>query len=128
VVAIMVSRYSDWFTAVIAVTFIAYSCFTVVFTQRRAIHQRAQNELDSTASGRVVDSLLNFETVRYYTNEKLEVRRLGSIMREWINVGVRNQKALSLLHVGQSGIIAFGVASVMLLAGEAVVRHTMTVG
>ncbi len=128
VVAIMVSRYSDWFTTVIAATFAGYTVFTLVFTQRRAIHQRAQNELDSTASGRIVDSLLNFETVRYYTNEHLEVRRLRDIMREWINVGVRNQKALSLLHIGQSGIIACGVATVMLLAGEAVVGRTMTVG
>ena len=128
VVSIMVARYSDWFTAVIAATFAAYTAFTLVFTQRRAIHQRAQNELDSTASGRIVDSLLNFETVRYYTNENLEVRRLRDIMRDWINVGMHNQKALSLLHVGQSGIIACGVASVMLLAGEAVVRHTMSVG
>src|SRR5205823_9964785 len=95
VLAIMVTRYSDWFTAVIAVTSAAYTAFTLAFTERRAIHQRAQNELDSTASGRIVDSLLNFETVRYYTNKKLEVARLGNIVREWINVAVRNQKALS---------------------------------
>jgi ATP-binding cassette subfamily B protein len=128
VLAIMVARYSAWFTLIIVLTFVLYVASTVLITHRRAIYQRAMNELDSTANGRLVDSLLNVETVKYYTNESLEVRRLGDIMDRWIDVGIRNQRALSLLHVTQSGIIAAGVASVMLLAGESVVNHTMTVG
>jgi ATP-binding cassette subfamily B protein len=128
VVAIMVNNYSDWFTAVIAATFVLYAGFTLVFTQRREIHQRALNELDSSANSRLVDSLLNYDTVKYYANEDFEGRRFQRIMGEWIETGVRNQRSLSALHIGQSGIIAVGVAAVMLLAGQQVVAGTMTVG
>lgn len=128
VIVILTLNYSDWFTAIIIATFIVYSTFTVAFTERRAIYQRALNELDSTANGRLVDSLLNHETVKYYTNERYEQDRFSSILHDWVEVGVKNQKALSTLHVGQSGIIAVGVASVMLLAAQNVVQGTMSVG
>jgi ATP-binding cassette subfamily B protein len=128
VMGIMMGNYSDWFTAIIGVTFVVYGVFTVLFTARRAIHQRQLNELDSRAHGYIVDSLLNHETVKLYANEGLETTRLQRVMREWIGAGIQNQKALSTLHVGQSAIIAFGVGSIMLLAGQEVVNRTMTVG
>ncbi len=128
VVAVLSLAYSQWFTAIIFLTFLAYGAFTVVYTERRAIYQRALNELDSSANGRLVDSLLNYETVKYYTNENFERERFGGILTQWIDVGVQNQKALFFLHIGQSGIIAVGVASVMLLAAQNVVQGTMTVG
>lgn len=125
---IMGLNYNLWFTTIIAVTFLAYTGFTLVFTERRAIHQRALNELDSRANSRLVDSLLNYETVKYFSNEALERQHLRQILRESIRVGLRNQRALSLLHIGQSGIIAVGVAAVMLLVAANVVDGTMTVG
>src|SRR5581483_8883279 len=128
VMTVMVLSYSDWFAAIISATFALYTAFTLVFTERRQVHQRRMNELDSRANGRLVDSLLNYDAVKYYANESLEQSRFRSIMSESVEVGVRNQKALSTLHVGQSGIIALGVASIMLLAGQYVVRGTMTVG
>jgi len=128
VIAVMSLNYSGWFTAIIAATFVIYAAFTVSYTERRAIFQRALNELDSSANSRLVDSLLNYETVKYYTNEGFEHARFGGILGQWIEVGVQNQKALFFLHVGQSGIIAVGVASVMLLAAQNVVAGTMTVG
>ena len=128
VMAILSLGYSDWFTAIILATFVLYASFTVVFTEKRAIFQRALNELDSTANGRLVDSLLNHETVKYYTNESFEQRSFSTILDEWVDVGVKNQKALTRLHVGQSGVIAFGVAAVMLLATRNVIDGTMTVG
>ncbi|MDT3671162.1 MAG: ATP-binding cassette domain-containing protein [Aromatoleum sp.] len=128
VIVILTVNYSDWFTGVIIATFVVYSTFTVAFTERRAIYQRALNELDSNANGRLVDSLMNHETVKYYTNERYEHGRFGSILKDWVEVGVQNQKALSTLHIGQSGIIAIGVASVMLLAAQNVVQGTMSVG
>jgi ATP-binding cassette, subfamily B, bacterial len=128
VMTIMVVGYSSWFAAIISVTFAVYTAFTLVFTERRQVYQRRMNELDSRANGRLVDSLLNYDTVKYYANETLEQSRFRAIMREWVEVGVRNQRALSALHVGQSAIIAAGVAAIMLLAGQAVVRGTMTVG
>src|SRR3954470_13313433 len=75
VMAIMVLNYSDGFTAIIAVTFAVYTAFTLVFTERRQVHQRRMNELDSRANSRLVDSLLNYDTVKYYANEPLKVSR-----------------------------------------------------
>ncbi|HXF17357.1 MAG TPA: ATP-binding cassette domain-containing protein, partial [Burkholderiales bacterium] len=128
VMAILVYQYNDWFTAIIAGTFVLYTVFTVEFTQRREIYQRALNKLDSNANSHLVDSLINYETVKSYANEELEVRRFGGIMADWVQTGSRNQRALSILHIGQSSIIAVGVAAVMVLAGREVLRGTMTVG
>ena len=128
VVAIMTSRYALGFALIIVVTFVLYAGFSVIFTRRRAIRQRRVNELDSNANRRLVDSVLNYDTVKYYANERFEAERFRSIMTDWIEAGVGNQKALTLLHVGQSGIIALGVAAVMLLAGRQVLEGAMTVG
>jgi ATP-binding cassette subfamily B protein len=128
VLIILTAGYRLGFAGIVAVTFAAYGFFTVRFTEKRIFLQRRLNELDSQASGQVVDSLLNYESVKFYTSAKLESGRLRNIMQSWIRYGLENQKALSLLHVGQSGIIAFGVGAVMLLAGQEVVRHTMSVG
>lgn len=128
VIIILMAAYRFGFAGIILVTFIVYAFFTVIYTEKRTPLQRQLNELDSTANGHLVDSLLNYETVKFYTNEKFESQRLRDIMSKWIGVGIENQKALSLLHTGQSGIIAFGVAAVMLLAGQEVVNGNMAVG
>ena len=128
VVGILAAGYSLWFTGVIAVTFVLYAVWTFVMTQRRAVHQRALNELGSSASGRLVDSLLNQETVKYYANERFELERQQGLLRQWTEAALRNQRALSRLHVGQSAVVAFGVGAVMLLAGQEVALGTMTVG
>jgi len=128
VVGIMTARYSGWFTAILAVTFLIYCGFTVVFTQRRAIVQRRVNRLDSNAKSLLADSLINYDAVKYFTNERGESARFQHIMDNWAEAVVANQRALFILHVGQSSIIAMGVASVMLLAGHFVLTRTMTVG
>ncbi len=128
VLAVMISRYSAWYTLVIALTFIAYTGFTLAFTARRAIHQRRVNRLDSDAKGRLADSLINADAVRTFTNEALEVRRFDGIMQDWSRAAYDNQWALFRLHVGQSALIAVGVASVMLLAGADVLGRRLTVG
>ncbi len=128
VVGILTVNYPLGFALIIAVTFVIYAIFSVVFTRRRAIRQRRVSELDSNAHSRLVDSVLNYDTVKFYTNEKLEAARFRSIMNDWIEASINNQRALTLLHVGQSGIIALGVGSVMLLAGSGVFSGAMTVG
>jgi ATP-binding cassette, subfamily B, bacterial len=128
VVAIMGSRYSNGYTGIVGVTFLVYCGFTLVFTARRAIFQRRVNRLDSNAKGLLTDSLINYDTVKYFTNEKKEAGRFQDIMDHWAEAVVQNQRALFSLHVGQSAIIAMGVASVMLLAGQDVMTHRMTVG
>lgn len=128
VLAVMLARYSGWFAAIIALTFVAYGGYTLLFTARRSTHQRRVNKLDSHAKSRLADSLINYETIKYFCNEALEARRFAAIMRHWREAVGHNQRALFVLHVGQSAIIAGGVAAVMLLAGDAVWRGRMTVG
>ena len=128
VVVIMMMAYRLGFAAIVLTTFVAYAIFTVIFTERRTLYQRQMNELDSAASGHLVDSLLNYETVKFYASDQVESQRLRGIMKKWIGISVENQRALSVLHVGQSGIIAFGVAAIMLLAGQEVVSGSMAVG
>ncbi len=128
VIAIMTARYSFWYTVILAVSFMVYTGFTLVFTAKRAIYQRRVNRLDSNAKSLLADSLINYDAVKYFTNEGIEAGRFQHIMNHWADAVVANQKALFILHVGQSAIIAMGVASVMLLAGQDVLSRNMTVG
>jgi ATP-binding cassette subfamily B protein len=128
VLGIMIGRYSNWFAAILTVTFLLYGTFTFALTSRRTVFQRRVNRLDSAAKSRMADSLLNHDAVKYYTNENLEGRRFEQILGKWTNAAVANQKALFALHVGQSGVIAMGVAAVMLLAGFQVAGGTLSVG
>ena len=128
VLVVMVGGYSLSFTAVIMLTFVMYGGFTTLMTNRRELRQRRVNELDSNANGRMVDTLLNYETVKVYAREDFERQRYAGVLRQWVDGSVHNQKALSVLHIGQSAIIAAGVAMVMLLAGEQTVQGHMTVG
>jgi len=128
VLSIMLARYSGWFAAIIALTFLTYTSFTVYFTARRTIYQRRVNKLDSHAKSRLADSLINSDTIKYFTNEGLEDQRFKGIMGRWSEAAIGNQHALFILHVGQSAIIACGVTAIMLLAGDSVYRHRMTVG
>ena len=128
VVGIMTARYSYTFTAILGFTFLLYCGFTLIFTAKRAIFQRRVNRLDSSAKSLLADSLINYDTVKYFTNEKLESERFRELMGHWAEAVVSNQKALFTLHVGQSAIIAIGVAWVMLYAGQGVFTRQMTVG
>jgi ATP-binding cassette subfamily B protein len=128
VLGIMTARYSNWYAGIILMTFIVYAGFTLYFTARRAIFQRRVNRLDSSAKSRLTDSLINYDTVKYFTSEEVEEQRFRQIMGQWTEAAVANQKALFALHVGQSAIIACGVAGIMLLAGRDVMARGMTVG
>ncbi|MET0857779.1 MAG: ABC transporter transmembrane domain-containing protein, partial [Telluria sp.] len=128
VMGIMLGRYSGWFALIIALTFILYAGFTLMFSTRRVLYQRRVNKLDSTAKGQLADSLINYDTIKYFANEKVESQRFGAMMAHWMEAGLANQRALFGLHVGQSAVIALGVAGIMLLAGEAVWRGRMSVG
>jgi ATP-binding cassette subfamily B protein len=128
VLAIMLDRYSSWFAVIIVLTFVLYAGFTLMFTARRVLYQRRVNKLDSAAKARLADSLINYDTIKYYANEAAEAQRFGAMMRHWMEAGLGNQRALFALHVGQSAIIGLGVAAIMLMAGEAVWRRSMSVG
>jgi ATP-binding cassette subfamily B protein len=128
VLAIMLRRYHPGFSSIIVITFLAYAGFTLVFTARRVVYQRRVNKLDSRAKGQLADSLINADTVKYFGNEAFESRKFANIMDGWLEAGVGNQRALFTLHVGQSFVIAIGVAAIMLFAGQAVMAHRMSVG
>ncbi|MCS0612495.1 ABC transporter ATP-binding protein/permease [Massilia kyonggiensis] len=128
VLAVMLRRYPAGYAAIIVATFLLYSGFTLVFTARRVVYQRRVNKLDSRAKGQLADSLLNYDTVKYFTNEAHEAAKFAGTMDRWRDAGIQNQRALFLLHVGQSGVIALGVAAIMLLAGQDVLAGRMRVG
>jgi len=128
VLAVMLGRYPPSFAVIIVATFLAYSGFTLVFTARRVIYQRRVNKLDSRAKGQMADSLMNYDTVKAFTNEARESSRFADTMAHWMDAGIKNQRALFILHVGQSGVIACGVAAIMVLAGQAVLARSMSVG
>ncbi len=128
VLSIIVSRYRWWYGVIIACTFVLYAGFTVIFTARRSLFQRRVNRLDTYAKSRLADSLLNADAIKQFTGEAHEGRRFAAIMQRWGSAAGINQRALFALHVGQSGVIAFGVTSVMLAAGQDVVMQRMTVG
>ncbi|MBC8642703.1 ATP-binding cassette domain-containing protein [Caballeronia sp. EK] len=128
VVAVMMSSYAIEFMVIITVTFVLYSVWTLIFTRYRMRFQRAVNRLEAQSDSRLVDSLLNYETVKFFASERIETNRLTSVLNEWVHARVANQRALTLLHVGQSTIIAVGIAAVMLRAAQQVVAGTMSVG
>jgi ATP-binding cassette subfamily B protein len=128
VLVVMLRRYHPGFSAIIVATFLVYAGFTLVFTARRVVYQRRVNKLDSRAKGQLTDSLINADTVKYFSNEALEARKFSNIMVGWLEAGVGNQRALFTLHVGQSFVIAVGVAAIMVLAGQAVMAQRMSVG
>lgn len=128
VLVIVISKYGGGFTAIILVTFAVYATYTIALTRRRMRYQRRVNALEAESNSRVVDSLLNVDTVKYFAREDVERSRLERVLDAWRDAGVDNQYALSTLHIGQSACIGAGIAAVMLLAGQHVARGTMTVG
>jgi ABC-type transport system involved in Fe-S cluster assembly fused permease/ATPase subunit len=128
VAAILLSKYAAVFTLVILATLIGYVVFTLMVTEWRMVFRRNMNEMDSRANTAAIDSLLNYETVKYFGNEEYETRRYDDSMQLWEKAAVRNQTSLSFLNSGQSVIIAIGVTILMTLAGRGVVDGTMTLG
>jgi len=128
VCAILLARYDTIFTLTILAALVIYIIFTLMITEWRMIFRRNMNEMDSKANTTAIDSLLNYETVKYFNNEEYEARRYDGNLRLWEKAAVRNQTSLSLLNAGQGVIIAGGITVVMLLAGQGVVNGSMTIG
>jgi ABC-type transport system involved in Fe-S cluster assembly fused permease/ATPase subunit len=128
VATILLSKYDIWFSVIIFVTLVVYIAFTLVITEWRMIFRRTMNDMDSKANTRAIDSLLNYETVKYFGNEEYESRRYDENLQSWETAAVKNQTSLAALNAGQSAIVAAGVTGLMVLAGNGVVRGTMTLG
>src|SRR3989338_3990134 len=128
VAAILLVKYDPWFCIVTLVTLVFYIAFTLLVTEWRMIFRRNMNEMDSKANTRAIDSLLNYETVKYFNNEGFEANRYDETLQSWEQAAIRNQTSLSLLNAGQGAVIAAGVTILMLMAGQGVVRGTMSIG
>jgi ATP-binding cassette subfamily B protein len=128
VAAVLLNRF-DWRFA--AVTFGAvafYFAFTVLVTEWRMEIRRRANELDSKANARAIDSLLNYETVKYFGNEEFEARRYDENLRKYEDAATKSESSLGLLNIGQSMIIAAAVTALMYLAAQGVVEKNFTLG
>jgi len=128
VMGILVARYDWTFIAITGGALGLYIVFTIAITEWRTHFRRTANELDSRANTRAIDSLINYETVKYFGNEDWEARRYDESMQRWEKAAVVSQTSLSLLNVGQSAIIAIAVTLIMWRATAGVVDGTMTVG
>ena len=128
VIGILLVEYDAVFALITLATLAIYITFTVKVTNWRTALRRHANELDSAASARAIDSLLNFETVKYFNNEEFEARRYDEQMQKWANAQVKNQFSLSALNVGQAAVIAVGVTAMMWQATIRVTSGEMTIG
>jgi len=126
--AILIVRYDWTFMAITAVALGLYILFTISVTEWRTHFRRQMNELDSKANTRAIDSLLNYETVKYFGNEEWEAQRYDESLQHWERAAVLSQTSLSGLNIGQSAIIAIAVALIMWRATVGVVAGTMTIG
>jgi ATP-binding cassette subfamily B protein len=128
VAAVLLTRF-DWrFPAVTFVAVAVYILFTVLVTEWRMEYRRRANELDSRANTRAIDSLLNYETVKYFNNEEWEARRYDDDLQKFESAEVKNEASLGALNIGQSAIIAVAVTVLMILAAGGVVDGSLTLG
>jgi ATP-binding cassette, subfamily B, heavy metal transporter len=127
-VGILWRLFNFWYALI---TFLAVGCymaFTFTFTAWRTKFRRTMNETDNEAQTKAIDSLLNFETVKYFGNEAHESRRYDESLARFEQASVKSQVSLNALNIGQGVIISVALAVLMLMAANGVVHHTMTVG
>jgi ATP-binding cassette subfamily B protein len=120
--------YDYRFSAIILTTMLAYIGFTLLITEWRIKFIKTMNATDSEAHTKAIDSLLNFETVKYFGNEAHESARFDAALKQYETAAVKSKLSLSFLNIGQAFIIAIGLIIVMLLAGNMVMTAEMTVG
>jgi ATP-binding cassette subfamily B protein len=128
VCGILWSLYGVGYAAVTFITIALYISFTLGVTEWRIKYRRTMNETDSEANTKAIDSLLNYETVKYFANEEHEARRFDHALQRYEDAAVRSKQTLSLLNIGQGFIIAAGLVGVMAMAGQGVADRTMTLG
>ena len=128
VAAILLGGYGWQYTAVVLLTVVLYVVYTLAFSGWRMQFRHEMNRLDSLANGRAVDSLLNYETVKYFGNERLETEAYDRHMSDWADAGVKSQVTMSTLNFGQAALVSLGVTAIMVLAARDVAAGTITLG
>jgi len=125
----LVAYYFGWiYVVVVLATVILYVWFTFAASERRIAIRRDMNDSDTEAHSKAVDSLLNYETVKYFGNEELEARRFDASMARYVKAAIRTYTSLGVLNTGQAIIFTAGTVICMLLAARDVTRGTLTVG
>ena len=128
-VTVILWRMFDWRFALVTLGAVAsYIGFTLSFTNWRVRFRRAMNETDTEAQAKAVDSLLNYETVKYFNNEAHEARRFDESLSRYERAAVKSQVTLNMLNLGQAAIISTGLALIMLMAANGVVSGRMSAG
>jgi ATP-binding cassette, subfamily B, heavy metal transporter len=122
------THYDAWFAGITAIALVTYITFTVTVTEWRTHFRRTMNELDSKANTKAIDSLINYETVKYFGNEDYEAKRYDEGLQKYEQAAVRSQTSLSFLNSGQSLIIAAAVTAILWRATQGVIDKTMTLG
>ena len=128
IAGILLKQYSVWFAAITFGSVIVYVYITFKITEWRMKYRVRMNVTDSKANTQAIDSLLNYETVKYFGNEDYELQRYNASLEEWEDAAVKSQTSLSALNIGQAAVIAIGVTSIMILATRGVVAGELTLG
>ena len=128
VLAILLTRYDYGFVIIILASLASYIVFTFTVSNWRIGLRRKLNEADSAANTQAIDSLINYETVKYFNNEEYEAQRYDAHMQRWQDAATNSQVSLSWLNLGQQTIIATGVTAMMWRAAAGVVEGSMTLG
>ncbi|MDS4029569.1 MAG: ABC transporter ATP-binding protein/permease [Candidatus Contendobacter sp.] len=126
--AVLLGGYSPLFTLIILGSVAAYVAFTLAITNWRMEHRHLMNRLESQAGNEAIESLINYETVKYFGNEDWELRRCDATLAAWENSAVLSQTSMSVLNFGQGAIIAVGVTVMMVAAATQVAAGQMTLG
>lgn len=126
--AILLGKYPAGFAGAVLVTVGVYVTFTLLITEWRMHYRLRMNALDSHANSQAIDGLINYETVKYFGNDRFEVSRYDGSLSEWEDAAVKSQTSMSLLNFGQGAIIALGVTVVMVMAGQGVVAGALSLG
>ncbi|MCX7249464.1 MAG: ABC transporter ATP-binding protein/permease [Burkholderiales bacterium] len=128
VLTLLAVKFDAWFAWITVIALVFYITFTVTVTEWRTKFRKEMNELDSKAHSRAIDSLLNYETVKYFNNEEFEARRYDENLEKYRRAAVKSQSTLSLLNTGQQLIIAAGLVAMLWRATQGVVDGRMTLG
>ncbi|WP_457675172.1 ABCB family ABC transporter ATP-binding protein/permease [Thiolapillus sp.] len=126
--AILVTQYDPVFTLITFGTVLVYALVTFAITEWRMDFRHHMNQLDSEANSQAMDSLINYETVKYFGNEKLEVERFDRKLGDWEHWAVKSQTSMSLLNFAQGAVIAVGVTIIMVFAARGVTEGDMSIG
>ena len=128
VCGILWAFFSVWYAVVTFICVVGYIWYTLLVTEWRLKYRRQMNETDQEANTRAIDSLLNYETVKYFGNEGYEANRFDQALARYERASVSSKSSLSLLNIGQATIIGTGLAVLMAMAGRGVISGGMTVG